>query len=353
MKLLIGIIMVLTTLSYCGNSENYFFTELFKYEDIDKNQEIKSINILDEKNGYLLGVDYRNSIRYPLGLVLKTTDGGKTFEHMSLGEGTPTFFSRSTDLKTMYIILIRKGRKKNSDKSILLRSIDNGDTWSIVHSCTEKIIRNVFFYNENIGFITVQDLYETKILKTKNGGKSWETIQMPFVSNSIANYITTDGFLFGIYTNQNDCIWKLNIFSNEVEQISIDLPADYIIDSFLKFDPIYKLFYILCRQKEWSNNCLFKIYCINNKKIIDFDYPIGDFNIYGNYISIVSWERNNEFKSVYYYSTNAGAKWEKEIPKCRLLSQYAVYGEGCFWSIAEIGEDLMWPLMVRKQSNEQ
>lgn len=349
MKLLICIIMILANFSSCGNSENYFFTELFKYEDIDKNQEIKSINILDEKNGFLLGVDCRNSIRYPLGLVLKTTDGGKTFEHMSLGEGTPTFFSRSTDLKIMYIIQIRKGREMNSDKSILFRSIDNGDTWSVVNTFTEGELLNVFFYNENIGFATVEDLYETKILKTTNGGESWKVIQKPFISNSIANYITPDGFLFGIYSNQNDYIWKLNIFSNEVEKISINLPVDYVIDSFLKFDPIYKRSYILCRQKEWNNKCLFKIYCINNKKIIDFDYPIGDFNIYGNYISIVSWERNNEFKSVYYYSTNAGEKWEKEIPKSRLLSQYAVYGEGCFWSIAEIGEDLMWPLMVRKQ----
>ena len=94
------------------------------------------------------------------------------------------------------------------------------------------------------------------------------------------------------------------------------------------------------------------IYCVNDGSSIDFKAPIEDFNIYDNYIGIVARERDNNLKSTYYYSIDNGKSWNKEIPKCQLLSQYALYGKGNFWSIAEYGDSILWPLMIRAVPND-
>lgn len=351
------LIIMLFSFSMCKRNDNYSFVKLFNYENVANDRQITGIHFLNDSIVFMLGIDDRNVQKVyenPKSLILKTFDGGKTFEYDYLGDGKLTLFNYSTDFKNIYIIqehyIIKDKIYKISD---ILHSSDLGRSWEKVHSFFEKTILNIVFYNDSLGVITLHENGNSQLYKTEDGGISWFKINNPLLNEGIANLIDSKGMLWGIYSTIDNIIWKMDLKNDIVYQVPIDLPSDYVLMGSLKYDMVKSHLYLYCRQKDFNSNCQYMIYCVNDKRHIKFNEPIGGFNVYGSYIGVVSWERDNDLKSIYFYSTDNGKTWNKEIPKCRLLSQYALYGNGDFWSIAEYGDNILWPLMIRIKNKEE
>jgi len=74
---------------------------------------------------------------------------------------------------------------ENSDgEPIMLKSFDRGITWE-VHEFPNQFCDQVVFVNENFGY-TVCNI---SILKTENGGESWENINIPTGFNDFQSLV--------------------------------------------------------------------------------------------------------------------------------------------------------------------
>ena len=348
---------MLLGLSMCQRNDNYSFVKIFDYENVAKDRKITSIYFLDDNTVFLLGVDNRNVHKVyqnSKSLILRTLDGGKTFEYNCLGDGNLTCLNYSAISKNIHIVreryVIEDKIRKISD---ILYSPDMGNSWESIYSFSEKTILNMKFYNDSLGVITLHEKGILQLYKTKDGGKSWYKLNNPLLDGGISNLIDCKGMLWGIYSTTDKMIWTMDLTNDKVYQVPINVPSDYDLIGSLKYDVIKSHLYLSYRHRNFKSNYQYIIYCVNDESSIRFNESIEDFNVCDNYIGIVSRERDNYLKSVYYYSIDNGKTWNKEIPKCRLLSQFALYGKGDFWSIAEYGDNILWPLMIRIKNKEE
>ena len=349
--------MLLNYASCDTKNQNYSFTELFKYENVYKDQAITGIYLLSETEGILLGEDSREcgirALDYP-AIVLKSEDGGKTFVRQSLGIGKLCEFNISADKKRCYIIQsVHNSETGRVDTYHIWYSADKGKSWDKLYTMQGQKLLDVLFYDEHIGFISTQDKTSAMSLyKTTDGGKSWSLLPSDDVTDRVAGIITTDGFIIGWYLSQTNHLWKMNIRTGCFEDIKMNIPDNYIVNSIRQNASTHEC-YALCREKEWSEECRFLLYNINTASAIHVDFPIRKFHTDGDHISAVGWERGNDMKKYYFYSNDAGRIWNREVPRCTVLSQYGLYSNGAFWSIAEVGGDLVWPLMVREVEKDK
>lgn len=101
---------MLLGLGTCKRDNNYSFVKLFDYNNVAKDRIITGIYFLNDSIVFISGIDDRNVQKVyenPKSLILKTFDGGKTFEYDYLGDGKLTLFNYSADFKNIYIILLK------------------------------------------------------------------------------------------------------------------------------------------------------------------------------------------------------------------------------------------------------
>jgi len=103
------------------------------------------------------------------GTVLKTLDGGITWDTKasSLGILLRIYFFNTNN---GYIV----GRE-----GLIARSTDQGDTWSVVRNGNEWLT-GIYFISDTVGYACgyTYDGLNTVILKTQNGGNSWESLNI-------------------------------------------------------------------------------------------------------------------------------------------------------------------------------
>jgi photosystem II stability/assembly factor-like uncharacterized protein len=140
-------------------------------------------------------------------LLLKTTDGGKTWKkvYQSVRPYETTWkVSFPTD-KVGYATI----QSYNPDPSVkqqrVAKTTDGGETWIEVDLVEDASARQfgIGFIDENHGFLgTVNSGYETK-----DGGKSWQKVNLGRACNKIRIYKTTQGKVYGYAIGVN--VFKL------------------------------------------------------------------------------------------------------------------------------------------------
>ena len=144
---------------------------------------ILNLHFFDNLNGLsLIITDFTkpNTKKY---FIAKTSDGGVNWEFIDLDNhyATEKFYCIDN-----IIFVIGENQK-------IFKSKDQGDTWETIYTPIQawNSVRNMYFYNENIGYIDGI----TEIYKTIDGGQNWEIVDFPFSNfGTFHFYNETEGF---------------------------------------------------------------------------------------------------------------------------------------------------------------
>jgi hypothetical protein len=115
-------------------------------------QALYSVFFIDDNTGYAVGY---------VGTAIRTTDGGTTWT--SLPVGSPE------SLHSVYFLTASKGFIV-SDQGYIYRTINGGNTWTTDSSGTWNTLYSVFFTDSTTGYVVGQT---GTILKTGNGGSDF------------------------------------------------------------------------------------------------------------------------------------------------------------------------------------
>lgn len=153
-------------------------------------KRINSIYFTNSTLGYAVGDS---------GLILKTTDGGNLWSLQNSGTITSLHSVYFPTTDTGYAVGNGFDTTTNPTTyfGIILKTINGGNSWNIIYNndTLHTIFPHIFFVNSNIGYLTTQ----VNILKTTDGGISWNTLPYSGVYNPFAIFfINADtGFVGG------------------------------------------------------------------------------------------------------------------------------------------------------------
>ncbi len=121
-----------------------------------------SVHFTTEETGFVVGGDQAGK-----GLLIRTTDGGKTWRHLDLPKKDDPFESFRDVLfvsKTTGFVVGQNG--------VILNTIDAGESWTAQTSGSDTWLRSIGFIDDKIGFVVGTEV----LLKTVDGGQVWSPL---------------------------------------------------------------------------------------------------------------------------------------------------------------------------------
>lgn len=134
-------------------------------------KHLSDVFFATENKGWIVGQAYGGSMNN--GIVLSTTDGGSNWE-IQIDGGL-------SNLRSVFFINDTVGWAVGADGTIK-NTQNSGITWFDQNSGTNRLLTKVQFITQEIGWISVHYLnlsYAVYILKTYNGGQTWDSIFNP------------------------------------------------------------------------------------------------------------------------------------------------------------------------------
>lgn len=162
------------------------------------------IHFTDENTGYAVGYN---------GTILKTTDGGDNWSAPLQSQTTDAFYAVFfKDALNGFAV---------GDNGLIRQTTDGGDNWSVVNSPVNAHFRVVWFLDAQIGFIGGGFPDQDAMLKTTDGGATWNALP------ATGNFQTIYGIYFTDVNTGYAVDWNGNVlrtfdggFSWSVQQIS-------------------------------------------------------------------------------------------------------------------------------------
>ncbi|MBV4357681.1 WD40/YVTN/BNR-like repeat-containing protein [Pinibacter aurantiacus] len=144
---------------------------------------ISAIFFTTEKDGF---------VATGTGAIYKTTDSAKTWTKMSSNTDLPLYSLCFTDSQTGYAV----GGSSSCNGSgcippggIILKTSDGGQTWNKIFSSTKWLeISSVYFVNKTLGFCVGGNT----VFKTENSGQSWSEYEVPNLGGQMVNVSFSD-----------------------------------------------------------------------------------------------------------------------------------------------------------------
>ena len=146
-------------------------------------RDIYSVTFVDANIGYVAGTG---------GLLMKTTDGGQSWSEQTSGTTSTLWDVDFIDASTGYVV--------GASGTILFTS-DGGTNWTPSFYGTATLYK-VNFINNNLGFIGSSSTTTGRLLRTTNGGSSWDNIT--------ANIAGLDGTVRGLHFLDANTGWISN-----------------------------------------------------------------------------------------------------------------------------------------------
>lgn len=119
-----------------------------------------SVDFYDDKNGIAVGVG---------DVILKTSDGGDSWNQLSSGSGYTLNRVQYLNAQT---ILISGYTLSSPTKGALFKSIDGGNSWTLLSEFPGFRVQAFDFVDTLVGYATGNN---SSILKTTDGGANWQT----------------------------------------------------------------------------------------------------------------------------------------------------------------------------------
>jgi photosystem II stability/assembly factor-like uncharacterized protein len=148
-------------------------TRIFRTADFvtGTTPEFLSIRFSDKKRGYVIGSVLKRSGKDEIvvdSLLMRTTDGGETWQRITVPSKTELFHLDFTGNSKGWIV---------GDKGVILATDDEGTTWKVQDSGVARELYNVDFRNDKDGYVVGAN---GTILRTEDGGRTWEKVATNF-----------------------------------------------------------------------------------------------------------------------------------------------------------------------------
>lgn len=175
---------------------------------------LTSVDFKDENTGLVCGHNQ----------IWRTTNGGDNWTAVYTGNDA---ISLEEVRWASNQVAVAVGLGQDGSKGLILRSTDGGQSWSQVSNTIVSIFTDVYFVNENVGYLCGGN---TRILKTTNGGASWAS---QFSDNdsdlfSIHFINENEGYAAGGVGGTGRLLHTTNGGSNWTD---VSLPAPFLIQS--------------------------------------------------------------------------------------------------------------------------
>ncbi|CAA0221235.1 WD40/YVTN/BNR-like repeat-containing protein [Tenacibaculum maritimum] len=326
--------------------------------DYDLNQYF----IQDSLTGYIIGDNsiaemYRSIIEKRVlkrenyeAILFKTEDGGVSFRKRSLGKGSLQKITSDNE-KNLYVIQYNYKTATLPKRYRIMYSRDLGETWQEMAFPQGKKIETVQFYNGLKGVVAIEEDGMFKLLKTKDGGKTWE--ELPVKETSLNYYSIQFINEEALYVYNSVGGFRqtatINFATGKVKIHNPNLPKGYQFSSFIKDDSTGSLYSEVSNYKE---NHDLMLYNHQTNELISYDIEnsseqyIIDVTVSGEYIGLL---RADKGIVSYYYSRDKGENWIREKMPERLSESYAaMYGKGLVWVKSAFN---LYNLQVRTMDN--
>ena len=169
----------------------------WKSNSMDKDCEMLfDIKMFDKQTGFACAAT-DEALEKSNALILKTNDGGKTWKkvYQSKRPFETTWKVSFPTEKVGYVTIQSYNPDPSAIQQRVAKTTDGGETWQEINLVEDASAREfgVGFIDENHGFVgTMNSGYETK-----DGGKTWSTVDLGRACNKIRIYKDTNGKVYG------------------------------------------------------------------------------------------------------------------------------------------------------------
>jgi len=140
------------------------FPTPYRYVDVD---------FFDENIGFIVSLEE----------VFKSSDGGNNWETVII-PGSKEYYSDIVVIDKNIILNVSGGYAKSPGNGVVCKSEDGGDTWEVKLIDVALDFYELYFLNENIGFLCTNDPY---YYFTNDGGETW-TLSEELPTDHINNF---------------------------------------------------------------------------------------------------------------------------------------------------------------------
>jgi photosystem II stability/assembly factor-like uncharacterized protein/dienelactone hydrolase len=169
----------------------------WKSNSMDKDcKMLFDIKMFDKQTGFACAAT-DEAIEKSNALILKTNDGGKTWKkvYQSKRPFETTWKVSFPTEKVGYVTIQSYNPDPSAIQQHVAKTTDGGETWQEINLVEDASAREfgIGFIDENHGFVgTMNSGYETK-----DGGKTWSTVDLGRACNKIRIYKDTNGKVYG------------------------------------------------------------------------------------------------------------------------------------------------------------
>ncbi len=141
-----------------------------QFEILNKkpNHWMKEVDFINADTGWVVGGESRDDSGTKEGVILHTTNGGKTWENQQ----TKPYFFNSVDFINENEGWVAGGSGIGSGEGVIMHTSNGGKTWVKQSNPIIESIDKVFFLDENNGWVVSNDWWG-QIAHTTNGGQTW------------------------------------------------------------------------------------------------------------------------------------------------------------------------------------
>jgi len=200
-----------------------------KLQNVPPNNAYYSVSFTDAMNGWATGY---------AGKIIHTTDGGETWT----AQTSPV----NTDLYDVYFINSQKGWIAGGDEGafpsyidtrVIFATTNGGATWTAQYSQSYKsLLKSIYFKDDNNGYATGLN---GVLMRTSNGGSSWteQTINSSFTFYDVFSTNVNTGYVVGEDLNlpHHSSVFKTTDGGNTWNESSLGmdeiLTSVYFIDA--------------------------------------------------------------------------------------------------------------------------
>lgn len=147
------------------------FRPLGDYKNLNGTPDFLSVKFTGKKEGFIIGSLFKTVNGKEVvtdSLVLKTVDGGESWSRLNIPYKKEIIHLDFVNDDHGWMI---------GDGGLILATTDGGENWQIQKSGTDQALFNVDFRDKNEGYAVGK---KGIILRTENGGQTWERVNVNF-----------------------------------------------------------------------------------------------------------------------------------------------------------------------------